>query len=170
MCVLSRVQLFATPWTVTHQAPLPMGFPRQEYCNGLPFPSPLNLPDSRILCLLHNNLVGRATWEAPIIVTDHNRRPQAKSSNPGSLAKGRKPPQRPPGEGEYLRILQRLCVHLRASAGAPGFWFGWNYWGLLEKFHYSLAFLGWGQGGSVRQGSINSKIMSDWEIKTALGF
>ena len=37
---LSRAQLFATPWTVTHQAPLSMGFPRQEYWSGLPFPSP----------------------------------------------------------------------------------------------------------------------------------
>ena len=31
---------FATPWTVAHQAPLSMGFPRQEYWSGLPFPSP----------------------------------------------------------------------------------------------------------------------------------
>ena len=31
------------PWTVAHQAPLSMGFPRQEYCSGLPFPSPGDL-------------------------------------------------------------------------------------------------------------------------------
>ena len=31
---------FVTPWTVAHQAPLSMGFPRQEYRSGLPFPSP----------------------------------------------------------------------------------------------------------------------------------
>ena len=37
---LSRVQLFVTPWTVAHQAPLSMGFSRQEYWNRLPFPSP----------------------------------------------------------------------------------------------------------------------------------
>ena len=37
---LSRVQLFATPWTVARQAPLSMGFSRQEYWSGLPFPSP----------------------------------------------------------------------------------------------------------------------------------
>ena len=36
---LSRVRLFATPWTVAHQAPLSMGFSRQEYWSGLPFPS-----------------------------------------------------------------------------------------------------------------------------------
>ena len=37
---LSQVQLFVTPWTIVHQAPLCMGFSRQEYWNGLPFPSP----------------------------------------------------------------------------------------------------------------------------------
>ena len=35
---LSHVRLFATLWTVAHQAPLSMGFSRQEYWNGLPFP------------------------------------------------------------------------------------------------------------------------------------
>ena len=39
----SRVQLFVTPWTVALQAPLSMGFPRQEYWCGLPFPSPGDL-------------------------------------------------------------------------------------------------------------------------------
>ena len=44
-CSLSHVQLFAIPWTVAHQAPLSMGFSRQEYCSGLPCPSPGDLPD-----------------------------------------------------------------------------------------------------------------------------
>ena len=39
---------FVTPWTVTRQAPLSMGFPRQEYWNGLPFPSPRDLHDQGI--------------------------------------------------------------------------------------------------------------------------
>ena len=39
------VWLFETPWTVARQAPLSMGFSRQEYWSGLPFPSPRNLPD-----------------------------------------------------------------------------------------------------------------------------
>ena len=42
---LSHVQLFATSQTVAHQAPLSMGFPRQEYWSGLPFSSPGDLPD-----------------------------------------------------------------------------------------------------------------------------
>ena len=37
---LSRVGLFATPWTAAHQAPLSMGFSRQEYWSGVPSPSP----------------------------------------------------------------------------------------------------------------------------------
>ena len=45
---LSRVQLLATPWTVAHQAPLSMGFSRQEYWSGLPLPSPGDLPDPGI--------------------------------------------------------------------------------------------------------------------------
>ena len=45
---LSRVRLSATPWTIAHQAPLSMGFSRQEYWSGLPFPSAGDLPDPRI--------------------------------------------------------------------------------------------------------------------------
>ena len=55
--MLGCVQLFVTPWTVAHQAPLSMGFPRQEYWSGLPFPlqgiflaQGLN---PHLLCLLH---------------------------------------------------------------------------------------------------------------------
>ena len=39
---------FATPWTVAHQAPPSMGFSRQEYWSGLPFPPPGDLPDPGI--------------------------------------------------------------------------------------------------------------------------
>ena len=45
---LSRVRLYATPWTVACQAPLSMGFSRQDYWSGLPFPSPWDLPNSGI--------------------------------------------------------------------------------------------------------------------------
>ena len=50
MCarVLSRAQLFAALCTVAHQAPLSMGFPRQEYWSQLPFPSPKDLPNPGI--------------------------------------------------------------------------------------------------------------------------
>ena len=45
---LSRVWLFTTPWTVAYQALWSMGFSRQEYWSGLPFPSPGDLPKPRI--------------------------------------------------------------------------------------------------------------------------
>ena len=45
---LSRVRLFATPWTVAYQAPPSMGFSRQEYWSGLPFPSSGEPPDPGI--------------------------------------------------------------------------------------------------------------------------
>ena len=59
---LSRVRLFATPWTVANGAPPSMGFSRQEYWSGLPFPSPPNelrtlfFKFSGIICL--RSLVG----------------------------------------------------------------------------------------------------------------
>ena len=57
MCVLSHVWFFPIPWTVPCQAPLSMGFSRQEYWSGLPFPSLEDLPDPgmypHLLCLLH---------------------------------------------------------------------------------------------------------------------
>ena len=52
--LLSRIWLFATPWTVVHKVLLSMGFARQEYQSGLPFPSPGDLPNPGIEpALLH---------------------------------------------------------------------------------------------------------------------
>ena len=66
----SRVQLCATLWTVTHQAPLSMGFFRQEYQSGLPCPSPGDLPDPGIkpgspalqADSLPSEPLGKSTW------------------------------------------------------------------------------------------------------------
>ena len=44
----SHVRLSVTPWTIAHQAPLSVGFSRQEYWSGLPFPSPEDLPSPGI--------------------------------------------------------------------------------------------------------------------------
>ena len=46
--MLCRVQLFGTSWTVARQAPLSMGFSRQEYWSGLPCPPPGDIPDLEI--------------------------------------------------------------------------------------------------------------------------
>ena len=68
VCMLSCVQLFATPRTVAHQAPLSMEFSRQEYSSGLPFPSPGDLPDPGIkltsAALADRFFTTGATWEA----------------------------------------------------------------------------------------------------------
>ena len=45
---LGSVRPFVTPWTVAYQAPLSMGFSRQEYWSGLPFPSPGSRPNPGI--------------------------------------------------------------------------------------------------------------------------
>ena len=39
---ISRVRLFATPWSAAYQAPPSMGFSRQQHWSGLPFPSPMH--------------------------------------------------------------------------------------------------------------------------------
>ena len=67
---LSRVQLFATPWTVAYQAPPSMGFSRQEYWSGLPFPSPGDLPNPGIeprSPALEANALTSATREALVL-------------------------------------------------------------------------------------------------------
>ena len=49
-CLVAKLYpiLFATHWTIAHEASLYMGFPRQEYWNGFPFPSPGDLPNPGI--------------------------------------------------------------------------------------------------------------------------
>ena len=77
---LSHVQLFATPWTVALQAPLSMGFSRQEYWDGLPCHLPGDLLDPGIkpMSLPSPALAGRffttsTTWEAQYIcIHTHN--------------------------------------------------------------------------------------------------
>ena len=77
-CMLSHfshVQLFATPWTVAHQAPLSIGFSKQEYWSGLTFPSPGDLPNQGIqpMSLISLELAGgffttSTNWEARTLV------------------------------------------------------------------------------------------------------
>ena len=82
--LLSHVQLFATPWTVAHQAPLSMGFLRQEPWSGLPCPPPWDLPHPGIkpVSLMYPN------WQA------------------GSLPLA--PPGKPPMNGASCQILDYL--------------------------------------------------------------
>ena len=62
--VAQSCPLFATPWTVVHQAPLSMGFPRQEYWSGLPFSSPGDL--------LHPGIkLVTSAWQADSLLLSH---------------------------------------------------------------------------------------------------
>ena len=70
--VISHVTApIAAPWTVTHQAALPMEFSRQEYWSRLPFPTPGHLPnpgiehESRVSCIEGIFFTMSSTWEAP---------------------------------------------------------------------------------------------------------
>ena len=68
---LSRVRLFVTPWTIAYQAPPSMIFSRQEYWNGLLFPSPGDLPDPGIE-------PGSPALEADALTSEPPRKPQNK--------------------------------------------------------------------------------------------
>ena len=73
---------FATPWTVAHQVPLSMGFPRQEYWNGLLFPSPGDLPDKGME-------PASAAWQADSLPLSHSpefRKPQTPDGRKGNLS------------------------------------------------------------------------------------
>ena len=61
VCVRNHVQLFATLWTVAHQTPLSMGFSRQEYWSGLPFPPPRDLLDPEWIRVSYVST--STTWE-----------------------------------------------------------------------------------------------------------
>ena len=66
--LLSHVQLFATPWTVAHQAPLSMESSKKEYWSGQPFPSPRDLPNRGIKprppALLEDSLLSEPTGKS----------------------------------------------------------------------------------------------------------
>ena len=68
--MLSPIQIFTTPWTVDHQAPLSMGFSRKEHWSGLPFLSPRDLPTLGIE-------PGSLTLQADSLMSE----PPGKSSN-----------------------------------------------------------------------------------------
>ena len=70
---LSRVRLFATPWTVAYQAPPSMGFSRQDW-SGLPFPSPGDLPDPGIK-------PGSPALQAGVLPSEPSGKPLEKQGN-----------------------------------------------------------------------------------------
>ena len=89
VCMLSQfgyVQLFATPWTVAHQAPLYMGFSRQEYWSGLPCPPPGDLPSLGIK-------PGSPTLQADFLLFESPGKPKNTGVDSLSLLQGIFPTQ-----------------------------------------------------------------------------
>ena len=70
-----RAQLFEAPWTIALQEPVSMGFSRQEYWGGLPFPSPGDLPDPGIkatsleLPALQMDSLPLSLWGSNLVIT-----------------------------------------------------------------------------------------------------
>ena len=115
--LLSRVRLFATPWTVAYQAPPSMGFSRQEYWSGLPLPSPGDLPWPRDRTQV-SRVPGRrfnlwATREPLGCLSKRNITLSFESPWDVSIAK-------------FLRTWYPLLWHCDWK---PFLWYGMGFWG-----------------------------------------
>ena len=105
-CVLSRfsrILFFATLWTVALQALLSMGFPRQAYWSGLPFPSPGDLPDPRIERLMSPASAGRFFTSS--IIWEALWRPQIRLWNLSALGAGQASVTHPALQVSRPRVL-----------------------------------------------------------------
>ena len=124
-CV-SPVQLFATQWTVAHQAPQSMGFSRQEYWSGLPCPPPGDLPDPGIepVSLRSSELAGglfttNAIWEKQVSV-QFSRSVTSDSLRPHELQHTRPPcPSPTPGDHSNSRPSSQWCHPAISSSVIP---------------------------------------------------
>ena len=105
--MLSRVRLFATPWTVACQAPPSLGFSRQGYWSGLPFPSPGDLPNPGIE-------LGSPALQADALL-----------SEPQKGLRIMFPPFKKEG---YLLFFKSEG---QRTAGIPKIWWWWWWWLLL---------------------------------------
>ena len=97
MYMLSHVWLFAISWTVACQVPLSMGFPRQEYWSGLPFPPPGDLPNpgiepsSPVVPSCQADSYHWATWETHLTDWLFSRSAVSDSLRPHGLQHARLP-------------------------------------------------------------------------------
>ena len=97
---LSHVQLFVTPRTVACQAPPSMGFSRQEYWSGLPFPSPVDLPDTGI------------ELKSPVLQAD-----SLPSEPPGALLSLKEMEKRSPGGTPSINLSVNSRIQPAGLAG-----------------------------------------------------
>ena len=126
--VLSHVWLFMTPWTVAHQTPLSMGFPRQEYWSRMPLPLPGNLPDpgissASLLSLelvgrFHERHLGRLHWTEVSCVKVKVTQSYLTLCDPHGLYSPRNSPGHNAGVGS-LSLLQGIFPTQGLSPGPP---------------------------------------------------
>ena len=118
--LLSHLRLFVTPWTIACQAPLSLGFSRQEYWRGLPFPPPGDLPDPGIkpTSLVSPALAGgffatSTTWKALPLLSSHSRvSPSIHCSRPALLRDLSGLPCTPNPQGDPAGEGRRSNFHL----------------------------------------------------------
>ena len=96
---LSRVRLFATPWTVAYQAPPTMGFSRQECWSGLPFPSPGALPDPGIE-------PGSPALQADALLSEPQGRRGGKNTQKNNIKKKKKDINDPDNHDDAITELE----------------------------------------------------------------
>ena len=102
----------ATPWTVAHQAPLSMGFSRQEYWSGLPFPSPGDLLDPGIEPRSPTSQVDSLLSEPPGKPASRDQNPNSKTQQASqSLSEGHRLVSLLPAEGWSLSALRSPTKH-----------------------------------------------------------
>ena len=133
--LLSRVRLFATPWTVAYQAPPSNGFSRQEYWTGLPFPSPGDLPNPGIK-------PGSPTLEADALTSEPPGKPQGRQEGQvntcPSLSLILQPLLFPTGENSFRNQIGLLLLLNQDSYH----WLPW-FSGLLAQteLHHQLSWV-----------------------------
>ena len=171
-CHFSRVQLSATPWTVVHQAPPPMGFSRQEYWNGLAFPSLRDLPDPGIepTSLMPPALAGRffatsTTWEALWWGVQFSSATQSCPTlcDPMDCSTPGFPVHRQLPECTQIHVHQGRWCHPTISSSVIPFFYRLQSFPASESFPMSQFFTSRGQSSGVAaSASVLPGIIQDW--------
>ena len=130
MCLVTRVRLFETPWTVAHQTPLSVGLSRQEYWSGLPCSPPGDLPNPGLNPgLMHCRWILYLLspvfyWSSQVVLVEKNQPANSGDIRDVGLTPGS---GRSPGE-EHGNPLQYSCLENSMNREA---WWATVYW--VEK-------------------------------------
>ena len=120
---LSRVRLFATPWTAPYQAPPSMGFSRQEYWSGLPLPSPYKRLPYPIICNKLENLEEINIFSINCESWRNKNLNRPRTNKDTEFSKNLPNKQKPRTRGLHRRILQNSYrrINTNSSQSLPKF-------------------------------------------------